>query len=72
MVNDLVYGDHKDKKKRVQSSYDPLSARKKAIMKKQRESAEFKAINHMLKPTRPYQYAFDELDPCPELPLDET
>ncbi len=51
---------------------DPLSDRKSELMERQREAAQLKAAEHILKPQRPFQYAFVELDPKPEMPLDST
>lgn len=42
------------------------------IFYKQRSVAEVRAKQHMLKVERPHQYAFVEIDPMPELPLDHV
>ena len=47
---------------------DPNAKQKERIIFKQRRKAEKRAKFNQLQPTRPYQYAFVELDPLPDLP----
>ena len=46
MFNDLVYGDRRDQKVKQKVSVDKLAERKSAIMRKQRDAAEDKAVDH--------------------------
>jgi hypothetical protein len=70
LVNDIVFGDLRKKKKVSVSTPNPHAKRNQTIIDKQREIAEQKAVSHILNVERPYQYAFVELEHKPDLPLD--
>jgi len=70
MANAIVFGELKDGKVDQPVVSDPNKEQKERIILKQRRKADIRATFNQLQPTRPYQYAFVEIDPMPELPLD--
>ena len=72
MTNEIVFGDLKEDIKQMTVKTDSNNNQKTSILFKHRQFAEERAVNHQTKPTRLYQLQEADIDPMPELPLDNV
>ena len=72
MTNEIVFGDLKEDIKQMTVKTDSNNNQKTSILFKNRQFAEERAVNHQKKPARLYQLQEADIDPMPELPLDNV
>lgn len=72
LANEIVFGDLKEDTKQTTVKTDRNGDQKTSILFKHRQFAEERAVNHQAKPTRIYQLQEAEIEPMPELPLDNV